>query len=102
MSHDEKTEQLVMMPLKQADMDEAGSEVHDSDTKKERYHEDDDNCLNITDIGKEMRKALLLSVAYSANIGGTGVVTATGTNMILMVLLEGCAVHRFSDKVQII
>ena len=44
--------------------------------------------LNLTDIGKEMRKALLISVAYSANIGGTGVVTGTGPNIILMAILD--------------
>ena len=34
--------------------------------------------------GRRMRNVLLLSVAYAANIGGTGVVTGTGPNMVLL------------------
>lgn len=35
-----------------------------------------------------MRRALLLGVAYSANVGGTGVVTGTSPNLVLMAVLQ--------------
>lgn len=44
----------------------------------------------LPEVGKDMRKAMLLSVAYSANIGGTGVVTGTGPNLVFMDLLNSC------------
>ena len=31
-----------------------------------------------------LRQALLLGVAYSANVGGTGVITGTSPNLVLM------------------
>ena len=37
---------------------------------------------------EEMRKCVLLSVAYSANLGGTGTMIGTGANLILMGLLK--------------
>ncbi len=37
---------------------------------------------------EKMRKCVLLSVAYSANLGGTGTVIGTGPNLILMGLLK--------------
>lgn len=42
----------------------------------------------LTEVGRKMRLSLMLSVAYSANIGGTGVVTGTTPNLILMAQLE--------------
>ncbi|XP_068207345.1 Na(+)/citrate cotransporter-like isoform X4 [Palaemon carinicauda] len=35
-----------------------------------------------------MRRALLLGIAYSANVGGTGVVTGTSPNLVLMAVLQ--------------
>ncbi|XP_064082050.1 Na(+)/citrate cotransporter-like isoform X4 [Macrobrachium nipponense] len=35
-----------------------------------------------------MRRTLLLGVAYSANVGGTGVVTGTSPNLVLMAVLQ--------------
>lgn len=43
-----------------------------------------DQADALSDVGEKMRPALMLSVAYSANIGGTGVVTGTAPNLILM------------------
>ncbi len=37
---------------------------------------------------ENMRKCVFLSVAYSANLGGTGTVIGTGPNLILMGLLK--------------
>jgi len=37
---------------------------------------------------ENMRKCVLLSVAYSANLGGTGTMIGTGANLILMGLLK--------------
>ncbi|KAF2367835.1 Solute carrier family 13, partial [Trinorchestia longiramus] len=45
---------------------------------------DDEEEDELTLTGRQMRKALLLAVAYSANIGGTGVVTGTSPNLILL------------------
>ena len=35
-----------------------------------------------------MRRTLLLGIAYSANTGGTGVVTGTSPNLVLMAILQ--------------
>lgn len=35
-----------------------------------------------------LRRSLLLGVAYSANIGGTGVVTGTSPNLVVMAVLS--------------
>lgn len=37
---------------------------------------------------RNIRQTLLLSVAYAANIGGTGTLTGTGTNLILQGQIE--------------
>ncbi|XP_018018962.1 solute carrier family 13 member 5 isoform X2 [Hyalella azteca] len=55
-------------------------------TKQDK--EDNDEEEELTKMGAQMRKTLLLAVAYSANIGGTGVVTGTTPNLILMANLE--------------
>lgn len=47
-----------------------------------------DGKVELSEMGKKLRLAMLLSVAYSANIGGTGVVTGTAPNMVLMSQLQ--------------
>ena len=66
-----------------------GPPQHTTDLKpvqKVPHKESDD--LNLTAIGYRMRNALFLAVAYSANIGGTGVVTGTTPNLILIATLQ--------------
>ena len=46
------------------------------------------NWADDTKILDKVRQTLLLSIAYAANIGGTGTLTGTGTNLILQGLLE--------------
>lgn len=36
----------------------------------------------------QLRRSLLLGVAYSANIGGTGVITGTSPNLVVMAVLS--------------
>lgn len=51
-------------------------------------HDKSSDGTQLTEAGEKMRLALMLSVAYSANLCGTGVVTGTVPNLILMSELE--------------
>ena len=63
------------------------SATDSGNSKQEKNLNPADNS-NLTEIGVQMKKALMLSVAYSANIGGTGVVTGTGPNLVFMATLN--------------
>jgi len=53
-----------------------------------RIPANEEKDLNLTEIGYQMRNALMLAVAYSANVGGTGVVTGTSPNLIMVDVLH--------------
>ena len=46
------------------------------------------NKRQLSEIGEKLRMCLLLSIGYSANIGGTGVVSGTGPNMVMMGVMK--------------
>lgn len=61
------------------------STLAQNDEKKEDTTKNWTQCPTLI---RTVRQTLLLSVAYAANIGGTGTLTGTGTNLILQGLIE--------------
>lgn len=99
---------LSIAPPHQSQMElvckDAENSVNDAPTKKENelcatnadnHKEETEDGVELQEVNKEivaqrnhMRRALLLGIAYSANIGGTGVVTGTSPNLVLMAILQ--------------
>ncbi|XP_067138137.1 solute carrier family 13 member 2-like [Centruroides vittatus] len=84
----------MMVPIVDAIVDELEKDLKESETSPNKFEIQGDNSVveenyNIRN-GKYylLRKALLLSVAYSATCGGTGTVIGTGGNLVLVGMLD--------------
>ena len=60
---------------------EERKEKEEEEEEEEVKEEEDEMEMRMR---KAIRAALYLSVTYASNLGGTGVITGSGTNLILM------------------